>query len=485
MSKTYLESANTLPIYDECDLLVVGGGAAGHSAAVAAARAGVEKVILMERYGYFGGDVTGDYVLMVPALSWKNYSMVRGLQEEWFTRLDKNAPGSYISPSLADIGKKTPILVDRWSLVHGCTTMGPGEKSLVRAPYYEPNQLKLEMDAMVQELPNIKCLLHSWGTKPIMDGNTIKGVIFESKEGRKAIMAKIVIDATGDGDLYAQAGAPFYSKSGIPGRDDQSALVWRMGGVDYELFARWRQQNPEAARSFSAELEKITGFKTMFFPTERNDVVWFNNWLSGMNCINLDHLRDTEFSVRNSIRATIKFCREAMPQAMRDAYLYDISPQFGARCSRRLEGEYVMTQLDFAVNREFEDVIAWHSTVMSEVPIEIPYRCILPKNVENLLAPGRHVSADPYAIGALQLIPQCVGTGQAAGVASAVALKEGTTVHNVNIKRVQKILSQEQDVPLPRQDNTDPKLVADLVACNYGRDSERFRKIRKEAGLDW
>ena len=101
--KTYLEAASELPIYDECDVLVVGGGSAGHSAAVAAARAGCEKVILMERFGYFGGDVTGGYVLMIPALSWHSFNCVRGLQEEWFARLDKNAPDSYICPERDEV----------------------------------------------------------------------------------------------------------------------------------------------------------------------------------------------------------------------------------------------------------------------------------------------------------------------------------------------------------------------------------------------
>ena len=80
-TKTYLESANNLPVCEECDVLVVGGGAAGHSAAIAAARAGCEKVILMDRYGYFGGDATGGYVIMIPALSWRKFSMVLVLQD--------------------------------------------------------------------------------------------------------------------------------------------------------------------------------------------------------------------------------------------------------------------------------------------------------------------------------------------------------------------------------------------------------------------
>ena len=91
--KTYLEPAAELPVQEECDILVVGGGAAGHSAAVAAARAGCKNIVLMERYGYSGGDVTGGYVIMVPDLSWYEKSFVRGLQEEWFTRLGRSPGG--------------------------------------------------------------------------------------------------------------------------------------------------------------------------------------------------------------------------------------------------------------------------------------------------------------------------------------------------------------------------------------------------------
>ena len=97
-----------------------------------------------------------------------------------------------------------------------------------------------------------------------------------------------------------------------------------------------------------------------------------------------------------------------MPAALRDAYLYDIAPQLGSRCSRRLDGEYVMTKLDFATAKQFDDVIAWHSVVgmvTDGAPIELPYRCILPKKIENLLCPGRHLSADEVTIDGISLIP--------------------------------------------------------------------------------
>lgn len=500
MNNTYLESPNTLPIYDECDVLVVGGGAAGHSAAIAAARAGAKKVILMERYGYFGGDVTGGYVLMLPALSWRKYSMVRGIQEEWCTRLDKNAPGACLAPGFNDLGSTSPALIHRWESIHGNTNAKSSTYNrIIRAPYYEPNQLKIEMDLMIQEEPNIKVLLHSWGTKPIMEGDTIRGVIFESKEGRKCVMAKIVIDATGDGDIYAQAGAPCFGdrESGdrtvaftagnLGTRFTKTALVWRMGGIDWELFSQWRRSYPELYNSFNAELCKVAGYQMFFLPSERNDVVWANNLLPA-SCIDIEDIKMTEFTVRNSIRRIIKFVRETLPFAFRNAYLYDIAPQLGTRCSRRLDGEYVMTKLDFACHNTHEDVIAWHSIlphITDGVPAEIPYRCILPKKIENLLCPGRHLSADDSAIDLLNLIPQCVGTGQAAGVAAAVAVQDKTTTHKVDIKRVQKILCYEQDVPLPRQENTNPELVRELEECKYGIMTPAAIKARKDAGLDW
>ena len=488
-NRVYLEEAQQLPIIDDCDVLVVGGGAAGHSAAIAAARAGANKVIVLERYDFFGGDVTGGYVIMIPALSWRKYSMVRGLQEEWFSRLDKSAPEAYITPGLDEIGDTSPIKLDRWSLIHGCTMYkGALSDRLVRAPYYEPNQVKIELDLMVQEEPMIKTMFQCWGTKPIMEGNVVKGVICESKEGRRAIMAKVVVDATGDGDLYVQTGCPTFEARDANSRADKTALVWRMGGVDFEAYARWGREHPEELTSFKQELVKVAGYSTSILPSERNDVVWFNNWLAGYNCGKVEDVTKTELIVRTSIRRIIRFCQNYLPIFFRNAYLYDIAPQLGARCSRRLDGEYVMTRLDFACANQHEDVIAWHSCIGHHndgVPIEIPYGAILPKGVENILCPGRHLSADDKAIDALNLIPQCVGTGQAAGVAAAVAAMSGTTTHNVDIKKVQYILSHEQDVPLPRQDNTNPELVKELEEYEYGTQTPMAKKIRQEYGLNW
>ncbi len=480
--KVYSEPARPVPVYDECDILIVGGGSAGHSAAVAAARAGAKNIILMERYGYMGGDVTGGYVLMVPQLSWYDKSFVRGLQEEWFARLEK-IPGAVFGPSLEEIGASDPALLSVWRSIYGCVSESD-PKRLVRAVYFEPNQLKIEMDKMLLEHRDaVRVQYHSWGVKPIMEGGEIKGVVFESKEGRKAVLARIVIDATGDGDIFWQTGAPYKELAGSRTRSSTTALVWRVGGIDWNLYCEWQKANPEAAGAVYAGMRRLAGFSCAPIPGSRYDWAWINNWHADRDCSKIKDMTETEITTRATMRVVLAYLKEACPVAFRNAYIYDIAPQLGCRCSRRLQGEYVMTPDDFAFASKFDDVIAWHSTVCMIndcAPIEIPYRAILPKNVENLLCPGRHLSADDVAIDWLTLIPQCVGTGQAAGVAAAVAAKDGVSVRNVDIRKVQDILV-EQDVPLPRHPGVDPSYTECCEEHEYGLYTELAKKAKADA----
>ncbi len=487
MTELYYEPQAGLEVYDSCDVLIVGSGAAGHSAAIAAARAGCKNIVLMERYGYSGGDVTGGYVIMVPNLSWYDKQFVRGIQEEWFTRM-KHIPGAVRGPEGKQLGSTDPVLIDSWRSIHDCVSRGGFEgckpSCLVRAVYYEPNQLKIEMDKMLLEhADSIRVMYHSWGCKPIMEGNTVKGVIFESKEGRKVVFAKAVIDATGDGDLFSQTGTPFKSLSDAGTRSSTTALVWRIAGCNWDLFEEWKRTRPQAMAALREQLSKIAGFRAMPLPTNQNDMCWVNNWHPAKDCTKIADQTKTEMETRDTMRDVLAYLKEAVPMAFRDAYLYDIAPQLGTRCSRRLDGAYVMTINDFAFARRHEDVIAWHSTICQVNdcgPVEIPYRAILPKDVEGLLCPGRHMSADDVAIDWLNLIPQCVGTGQAAGVAAAVAVADGTTLRDVDIRKVQDILVA-QDVPLPRREDVDPGYTACCEAHEYGLYTGLAQKARKAA----
>lgn len=326
MKETYAEAAQTIEIYDKCDVLVVGSGAAGHSAAIAAARAGCKDIVLMERYGYSGGDATGGYVIMTPNLSWYDKSFVRGIQEEWYTRLNA-VPGAVRAPSLEEIGSCDPVLIDSWRAIHDCVSRGGYEGAkpacLVRAVYFEPNQLKIEMDKMLLEhKDSIRVMYHSWGCRPIMEGTVIKGVIFESKEGRKVVMAKVVIDATGDGDIFRQTGAPYASLADGETRSSTTALVWRIGGCDWDQFEAWKRRSPEAAAALRQTLGEVAGFRSIPLPTNQNDICWINNWHPDMDCSTVADQTRTEIKTRGTLRDVLAYLKRpylwlsAMPISM-------------------------------------------------------------------------------------------------------------------------------------------------------------------------
>ena len=488
MANTYHESARDIPVYAECDILVVGAGCAGQAAAVAAARAGAKNIVLMERYGYMGGDATGGYVVMLPNLSWRNKSFVRGIQEEWFTRSLAQFPGSVLAPSVEEVGQTDPAKLQRWKAIHDCVSRGTfggcKESMLVRAPYFDPQYMRIVLDEMVyEERDRIQLLYHTWGVRPIIEDAAIKGVIFESKEGRKAVLAKIVIDATGDGDIYSQAGASFQSLADATCRSSTTALVYRVGGIDWNLWFEWQQAHPDAYQAFRDGIKKVAGFRIAPLPTNDPTICWMNNWHVDRDCSVIKDQTYTEVTTRLSISKVIEYMREVCPLAFRNAFLYDIAPQLGTRCSRRLQGEYVMSTNDFAFAKKHDDVIAWHSTICQINdcgPVEIPLRAIIAKGCENLLAPGRHFSADNVAIDWLNLIPQCTGTGQAAGVAAAVAIAGGTDIHHVDVKKVQDILAGEQDVPLPRNEHTDRSYTDLCEQFQYGLYTDAAKQAAAE-----
>ncbi len=479
-AKTYFEPQTVVPIYDECDVLVVGGGSAGHSAAVAAARAGCRNVILMERYGYCGGDVTGGYVLLIPSLSFHEKTYVRGIQEEWFTRLSK-IPGAVRGPSADLAGSTDPQLVAEWGDVGGATHIPPAR--VCHGFMLDPTQLKIEMDVMLYELRNsIRVMYHSLGVKPIMENGVCKGVVFESKEGRKAILAKVVIDATGDADICRLSGAPTSSAIDDECRCSSTALVYRIGGFSKRAYNEWREKHPEEAKRLFDAVAEIHGFRSAIIAGPTDDVSWVNNWQPRRDCSKITDQTATEMGTRLQLRRILEQYKASCPEIFANAFLYDIAPQLGTRGSHRIVGEHVIGANDWAFPKQHEDCIAWHCTVDTlndNAPIEIPYRAILPQKVENLLAPGRHISADRIAIDNVNLIPQCVGTGQAAGVAAAVAVEEGSSTHTVNVARVQDILAGEQDVPLPRNPHTDPSYMECLIAHEYGLYTAAAKRARE------
>lgn len=445
--KEYIhEQAKEIEVFDRCDVLVVGAGPAGTAAAVSAARNGAGKVVLLERYGHLGGMATGGQVLFIPHLSEGKQQMIAGIQQEWLDRLEK-MPNGLIGPDRKDIGSTDPALIDKWRKYYGFVCDG----WIWYGAYVDPEMLKIAMVNMVEDA-GVTVYCHAWGSEALMEGNRVIGVTFQSKEGRKAILAGKVIDCTGDGDIFASAGCAYEKEYSGDDRSYNVSVVFRLGNVDSEEFRNWKYDPNSHYRDKLAEYKKLFGYRISPFVTPMKDIMWVNNFVEGKDCCNVQDLTDTEMLIRRSLNEGIEWIRENVP-GFKNAFLHDTAPQLGTRGSRRLNGTYRLTMDDIAQTIEHEDTIAIipaHRRMKYKSPIELPYGVMLPADdVENLLTAGRCFSSAHDANDHANLIPHCVALGEAAGAAAAVALQSNTTFRDVDIKTVQQTL-KKQGVYLPR-----------------------------------
>jgi hypothetical protein len=443
--KTVHEPAEDVKICYEADVVVVGGGPGGHSAAIAAARNGA-KTVLVERYGHLGGMATGGIVIQIPHMSdGGKKPIIAGLTLEWLERLDML--GGTLRPRMEDIGSDDENLVSYWRRFMGNVINGRIEHTA----WVDPELLKCVLNDMVEDA-GIKLFLHSWGTRAIVDDGKVKGIIFESKSGRQAILGEIIIDGTGDGDLLPSAGAEYDGAIEPSSRSSMLALVFRLGNCDYQKYCDFRESEPEKYQELMKELASVAGTRLLPLPSPRNDVMWVNNWIPGLDCTNVEDLTKLEVDMRKIMRRGHKFLRENFP-TFENSFILDTAPQTGTRGSRRLIGEYIVTKEDFQSSKKYDDTIAVFPRLGppggQEVKyVYMPYRALVPIKVEGLLVAGRSFSSDMAANNMSNLIPHCIATGQAAGTAAAIALKSGLSPRKIDYKTLQKTLA-EQGVPLP------------------------------------
>ena len=275
----------------------------------------------------------------------------------------------------------------------------------------------------------IKLFLHSWGTTAVTENGKVKGVVFESKSGRQAILGQVIIDGTGDGDLLPSAGAAFDDVWGPDTRSSQLALVFRIGNADFNKLADFREASPEKYNELMAGMAKAAGMRFLPLPTPRNDVVWMNNWVPNVSAINVEDLTKTELAVRRMMLPAHDFLKAMVP-GFEKSFIIDTAPQIGTRGSRRLVGEYTMSIDDVVSGRTYEDTIAWFAPVgvgegKNRVRVHIPYRCLVPAKIDGLLVAGRSFASDAKSNDSANLIPHCIAMGEAAGTAAAIAVKQG------------------------------------------------------------
>jgi ribulose 1,5-bisphosphate synthetase/thiazole synthase len=420
-AKTVHEAARETNIFAEADVVVVGGGPAGVTAAIAAAREGAHT-ILMERYGYLGGMATGGLVLMI-----NQYPA--GQCREWLDNLKKVNGAHDLSKTKEQSMMRRAIMVD-------------------------PELLKCVLNGMALDA-GVKQLLHSWTTAAVVDKNTAKGVIFESKSGRQAVMGKVIIDATGDGDIFASAGAEFDASTDQGYRSSALAMVFRIGGIDFDKFAGFRAEQPEKWEKMREHANKLAGFRVGPVPAQRPDVFWVNSFIYEKSCLKVEDLTWVEVNVRKAMIPLHSYYRKNVP-GFEKCYVYDSAGQTGTRGSRRLIGEYVLTSKEAKAGKKFNDSVlmfpqgvplGW-TPEKQPLNVGMPYRCMVPAKLEGLLAAGRCFSSDQAANTMFNVIPHCIQMGQAAGTAAALAVKNKVSPRKVDIKALQKRLTA-QGVELP------------------------------------
>jgi len=437
------ESSRMIPVMAETDVLVVGSGPGGLAAALAAAREGV-STMLVERYGCFGGNITQ---AMVESIAWYRHEGTvesEGIGIE-FERRARDMGGSRREP-----------------------------QSLSEA--LDADMFKYVADKMVGE-SNVMPILHCLAVDVVMKGKVIKGIITESKSGRQAILAKRVIDATGDADIAFHAGASYH----MDPKEKLQGLTVSFGcsGVDRQKFLEYVREHPSSLKDWAKE---TTGKEDDLFspylsePFEKareageipKNVLKGGYWSSlteageatYMNVVYVLGMDPTD--VRDLTRAEIEGRQQAMwalaalkkyTPGFENAKLRTFGSSVGVRESRKIIGEYNITGDDVRNEARFEDSIGIFPEFLDMFSLaiipttgryfQVPYRILVPKKVENLLVVGRCVAGDKISHAATRQMMCCTVTGQGAGVAAAVSIKDDVICRGVDMRRVQKALRKQ------------------------------------------
>ena len=420
-----------VPVIAECDVLVVGGGAAGMSAAIAAARQGADT-ILIERYGYLGGLASGGLIVLLLTLDdGDGHQVIAGQCQELVDRL--HARNAAFHPPKEEWGNYDEQLVEkyrRWGLV-----WGSGPHRVRYSVAYDPEEFKYIANTWTAEA-GVRLMYHRWATDLVLEPtsptpndqrpttnpqritHTITHVVFTSKAGRHAIRARTVIDATGDGDIFTLAGESFEKEQIHPW------LWFRMAGVS----------DVDAAQSAR------DGF---FFKTVKPGQVLMP-WGAAdrisrrIDATDPDDLTFAEVECRRMVMDEVDRLRAQVP-GFEDAYLTDVALTLGVTESRRLNGAYTLARDD--ANHVFDDTIATtgHWTKYGAL-YHIPYRSLLPRRTTNLLVAGRCISVDHRVHHATKEIPPAFATGEAAGIAAVQALRTSSSVADVDVPALQRDL---------------------------------------------
>lgn len=450
-AKTISEAEREVKVIRETDVIVVGGGPGGIAAAVSAARSGA-GTILIERYGHLGGMSTGGLVNIIPNLSdIYGEQLIGGFCQEVIDRLA--ARGAACFPEKRFWGKSEKEVVDTYlkaNMMHFYIRKNKeGKYVVLYTAVIDPEVAKDEMNTLVLEA-GAELLLHTWVTEPIMEGNTVKGVIVENKSGRQALLGKVVIDCTGDGDLLPGTGTETTDYM-VPGsRIAQFGFVYWLANVDLKKYDDFVNSEPEKYEEVTLEIIDMGGWPYFCrgLLKQQEGVVWIHRLIGSLHQTDAEEMTYVDVKTRNQSVRTWELLRKYMP-GFEKSFIMLTAPQLGTSGGRRIVGEYFLTAKDIDTDRPFDDTIAiFADNDRGEMSLRyprtyIPYRSLIPKETEGLLVACRAFSADHEFSEFFNLIPHCMCFGQAAGTAAALAVKEGTGVRNVDFAALRSELLKQ------------------------------------------
>lgn len=430
--------AEEVGISQEVDVLVAGGGPAGIAAAMSAARAGA-RTLLIEQRGFLGGMGT---VALVPAFcpySDGEKAVVRGIGLELLEQMKAACEPGFREQYGSELD---------WVPI-------------------DPEVLKRVYDKAVLE-SGAEILLHTVVSQTLKDetGRKLEGVVIVNKSGRSVIRAKTVIDTTGDADLAALAGAPFH-KGGEAGELQAATMCYLLANVDRRRFEHYRNESGDTDQLHRAVQQAQADGN---LPPGRDSVsglAWIADYLVGVNFghvfgvdgTSAEDLTRGAVEGRKLVSLQLDFFRKYVP-GFEHAHLVSSGEQIGIRETRRIVGDYILTQEDFMNMVSFPDDIARNSYFIDihmarssgamhihHLPPGkshgVPYRCMLPAGLDNLWVAGRAASSDRVVQGSLRVMPNCFAMGQAAGLAAAIACSTDGLSRGVDIPALQHRLVQE------------------------------------------
>jgi hypothetical protein len=449
---TYLEKAREIEITHEVDVLVVGGGPSGVGAAIGAAQTGASTLVI-EALNSFGGMWTNGMVITLAGFNnWlRPYQrVVKGVMGEWIARAEQ---------------------------------LGGVENNRSWVLNSDPEIMKLIADEMLRE-HGITCLLHTWFADVIIENQALKGVLIENVDGRTAILAKVIVDCTGNGDVFARAGEsfhisqelqpmtlPFYlaevEPTGEMGFEDELIVPIgpEPGYLGPEILLNYTSRRRDVQVDIkklkeAAKNEEIPFFGGPWFGGLKTHYPWVNTTRIYGSAVNARDLTEAEMDARKHVHQMVEYYRKECA-GFEKSWLMRTASTIGIRETRRLDGVYTLTGKDVVENRKFEDTIAmgtWPIDIhppkgqsgMHEMfvplPYQIPYRCLLPKNIDNLLVAGRCVSADREAMGSLRVGATCGAIGHGAGIAAALSALDGVAPRGANPALIQKEIIRQQGI---------------------------------------